>query len=135
MGSSFMRRSPHFHSPAPGGGVANPRNKRMPLALVFLCPVSLVSGILLIPSLPPFFISWTPGTFPPASPCQNHQISLSCEVGRPPAGQRLHNPWRLLKVSERLTTPSGPGGRVIITPSFFLLLFFFFLVLYRYSMN
>ena len=54
------------------------------------------------------------------------QTSLSCELGRPPAGQRLHNPWRLLKVSERLTTLSGPGGRESLSRSLSFLSFIFF---------
>lgn len=103
-----------------GGTVPSPWNAEMPWVRTDApVPPAASFSRWCPPFLPPFFVSWDPGTLPLPSPCQNHQISSpSYEPGRLPAGQCLQNSWRLLKVSERFTTPPDLGQRVIIAPSF-----------------
>lgn len=122
-------RPPHFLTPARGRWCSQSSwNKGKPLASRFLCPRSFsFSGFSAWSSPSPIHLLDPRhlSTLPPlAKP--SDITALSCELGRPPAGQRLHNPWRLLKVSERLTTLSGPGGRESLSHSLSSCLSFFF---------
>lgn len=129
VGSSSVGSGLYVHATARGGSgggtVPGPRNEEMPLGRTLPCPGSFVFQV--VPFLPPFFVSWGPGTFPPPSPCRNHQIwSPSYEPGRLPAGQRLQNSWRLLTVSERCTAPPDLGAEGNYHSSFSFFSFSFF---------
>lgn len=128
MGSYFLEGPPHFLTPARGRWCSQSVEQREAIGIkVSVPPGSFIFRIRMVLSLPPF-ISQILGTSPPCLPLPNLQTSLSCELGRPPAGQHLHNPWRLLKVSERLTTLSGPGGKESLSRSLSFLSFFFFVL-------
>lgn len=129
VGSSSVGSGLYVHATARGGSgggtVPGPRNEEMPLGRTLPCPGSFVFQV--VPFLPLFFVSWGPGTFPRPSPCRNHQIwSPSYEPGRLPAGQRLQNSWRLLKVSERCTAPPDLGAEGNYHSSFSFFSFSFF---------
>ena len=128
MGSYFLEGPPHFHTPARGRWCSQPVEQREDIGIKVSMPPRILHfqdshGPLPAPIhlLDPRHLS----TLPPLAKTFR-QTSLSCELGRPPAGQRLHNPWRLLKVSERLTTLSGPGGRESLSRSLLYCLSFFF---------